>query len=185
MTVAVWTTVSRVTGMARVIVIGAVLGPTFFGNAYQLTNVLPNLVFYGFLAGSLLSSLLVPALVFVFFRIHHHYKDVAEALSLENASRFRIASEEVVTLLLVDGVHLGTLEMVDFAKALGNPWHAIHVGVNPQKSEVTQKKWDQYVSDGYVVRDGNRIELTMQGLLRADGLLPPFFEPEFRGVRYT
>ena len=63
MTVAVWTTVSRVTGMARVIVIGAVLGPTFFGNAYQLTNVLPNLVFYGFLAGSLLSSLLVPALV--------------------------------------------------------------------------------------------------------------------------
>ncbi len=63
MTVAIWTTVSRVTGMARVIVIGAVLGPTFFGNAYQLTNVLPNLLFYGFLAGSLLSSLLVPALV--------------------------------------------------------------------------------------------------------------------------
>lgn len=63
MTVAVWTMVSRVTGVARVIVIGAVLGPTYFGNSYQLTNVLPNLVFYGFLAGSLLSSLLVPALV--------------------------------------------------------------------------------------------------------------------------
>jgi putative peptidoglycan lipid II flippase len=63
MTVAVWTMVSRVTGVARVIVIGAVLGPTYFGNSYQLTNVLPNLVFYGFLAGSLLSSLLVPALI--------------------------------------------------------------------------------------------------------------------------
>jgi putative peptidoglycan lipid II flippase len=63
MTVAVWTMVSRVTGVARVIVIGAVLGPTYFGNSYQLTNVLPNLVFYGFLAGSLMSSLLVPALV--------------------------------------------------------------------------------------------------------------------------
>lgn len=48
-----------------------------------------------------------------------------------------------------------------------------------------QEVWDQYVSDGYVVRDGDRIELTMEGLLRADGLLPPFFEPEFRGVRYT
>lgn len=48
-----------------------------------------------------------------------------------------------------------------------------------------QDVWDQYVGDGYVVRDGNRIELTMEGLLRADGLLPPFFEPEFRGVRYT
>ncbi len=63
MTVAGWTMVSRATGLVRVIVVGAVLGPTFFGNSYQLTNVLPNLVFYGFLAGSLLSSLLVPALV--------------------------------------------------------------------------------------------------------------------------
>jgi oxygen-independent coproporphyrinogen-3 oxidase len=48
-----------------------------------------------------------------------------------------------------------------------------------------QEVWEQYVSDGYVIRDGDRIELTMEGLLRADGLLPPFFEPEFRGVRYT
>jgi oxygen-independent coproporphyrinogen III oxidase len=45
--------------------------------------------------------------------------------------------------------------------------------------------WQQYVNEGYVTRNGNRIELTMQGLLRADGLLPPFFEPEHQGVRYT
>ncbi len=62
-TVAAWTIVSRVTGLARFAVIGAVLGPTFFGNTYQFTNSLPNLVYYGFLAGSLFSSLLVPALV--------------------------------------------------------------------------------------------------------------------------
>ena len=62
-TVAGWTVVSRVTGVIRFAVIGAVLGPTFFGNTYQFTNSLPNLVYYGFLAGSLFSSLLVPALV--------------------------------------------------------------------------------------------------------------------------
>lgn len=62
-TVAAWTIVSRVTGVAKFICIGAVLGPTFFGNTYQFTNSLPNLVYYGFLAGSLFSSLLVPALV--------------------------------------------------------------------------------------------------------------------------
>ncbi len=48
-----------------------------------------------------------------------------------------------------------------------------------------QDVWEQYVEDGYAKCDGNRILLTMQGLLRADGLLPPFFEPEHRGVRYT
>src|SRR5438093_7692196 len=63
MTVAAWTIVSRVTGVIKFAVIGAVLGPTFFGNTYQFTNSLPNLVFYGLLAGSLFSSLLVPALV--------------------------------------------------------------------------------------------------------------------------
>jgi putative peptidoglycan lipid II flippase len=62
-TVAGWTVISRVTGVAKFICIGAVLGPTFFGNTYQFTNSLPNLVYYGFLAGSLFSSLLVPALV--------------------------------------------------------------------------------------------------------------------------
>src|SRR5437773_1430802 len=62
-TVAAWTIVSRGTGVVKFAVIGAVLGPTFFGNTYQFTNSLPNLVFYGLLAGSLFSSLLVPALV--------------------------------------------------------------------------------------------------------------------------
>jgi murein biosynthesis integral membrane protein MurJ len=62
-TVAVWTLVSRITGLLRFAVVGAVLGPTFFGNTYQFTNSLPNLVYYGFLAGSLFPSLLVPALV--------------------------------------------------------------------------------------------------------------------------
>jgi len=63
MAVAAWTVVSRVTGVAKFVAIGAVLGPTFFGNTYQFTNSLPNLVYYGFLAGSMFSSLLVPALV--------------------------------------------------------------------------------------------------------------------------
>jgi len=61
--VAAWTLISRISGVAKVAAIGAVLGPTFFGNTYQFTNSLPNLVYYGFLAGSMFSSLLVPALV--------------------------------------------------------------------------------------------------------------------------
>jgi putative peptidoglycan lipid II flippase len=57
------TAVSRLTGLVRVVMVGAILGPTTFGDTFQLTNSLPNLVYYGFLAGSLFSSLLVPALV--------------------------------------------------------------------------------------------------------------------------
>ncbi len=61
--VAGWTLLSRLTGVLRVAAIGAVLGPTLLGNTFQFTNSLPNLVYYGFLGGSLFSSLLVPSLV--------------------------------------------------------------------------------------------------------------------------
>lgn len=57
-----WTMVSRVSGFARAAVIAAVLGPTYLGNTFQATNYVPNIVFE-FLTGSLLVTLLVPALV--------------------------------------------------------------------------------------------------------------------------
>jgi putative peptidoglycan lipid II flippase len=59
---AFWVVVSRVTGLGKVAAIGAVLGPTYLGNTFQATNLLPNLM-YGLLTGSLLASLLVPPLV--------------------------------------------------------------------------------------------------------------------------
>jgi oxygen-independent coproporphyrinogen-3 oxidase len=45
--------------------------------------------------------------------------------------------------------------------------------------------WEEYESAGWLTMRGERIELTRDGLLRADGLLPAFFEPEYRGIRYT
>ena len=89
--------------------------------------------------------------MFIFFRIHHHYKDVAQALSLENAAVKEIVTDKVITMLLVDGVHKGTLQMVKFAKSLGAPWHAVHVGVNQEKAATTQAKWDRYVGEGNLV----------------------------------
>ena len=63
MVVAALTSTSRVSGVVRILAVGAVLGPTHLGDAYQVTNTLPNLVWYGFLAGSLVPALLVPVLM--------------------------------------------------------------------------------------------------------------------------
>lgn len=45
--------------------------------------------------------------------------------------------------------------------------------------------WQSHVDDGYLTIDGDRVNLTRQGLLHADAMLPPFFEPQHQGVRYT
>jgi peptidoglycan biosynthesis protein MviN/MurJ (putative lipid II flippase) len=60
-TVAAWTLISRITGLLRVVVIGAVLGPTFFANAFLSANTVPNLLFAA-MAGPVLALVLVPAL---------------------------------------------------------------------------------------------------------------------------
>jgi oxygen-independent coproporphyrinogen-3 oxidase len=54
-----------------------------------------------------------------------------------------------------------------------------------------QTEWEELVGEEFVEldRDENgdvrQIRLTMDGLLRVDGLLPRFFEEQLRGVRYT
>jgi amino acid transporter len=107
-----------------------------------------------FASGAWFILLLVPSLVFIFFRIHHHYKDVAQALSLGGAQydpRIELQTDKVITMLLVDGVHKGTVQMVKFAKSMGNPWHAVHVGVNQEKVRAAQEKWDKYIGEGQLV----------------------------------
>jgi oxygen-independent coproporphyrinogen-3 oxidase len=51
--------------------------------------------------------------------------------------------------------------------------------------EEWRDEWRSHQGDGMLSIAGDRIELTRQGLLHADGLLSAFFEPEHRGVRYT
>ncbi len=46
-------------------------------------------------------------------------------------------------------------------------------------------EWNQYVEAGFVTIAEDEIRLTREGLLRADALLPAFFESEHQGVRYT
>lgn len=58
-TVAVWTLLSRVTGLLRVLVIGALLGPTYFANLFQAGYLLPNTVF-AVVAGPVLGMVVVP-----------------------------------------------------------------------------------------------------------------------------
>jgi oxygen-independent coproporphyrinogen-3 oxidase len=54
-----------------------------------------------------------------------------------------------------------------------------------------ESQWNAYASEGYVVLPPDSksadamIRLTTDGLLCVDGLLPAFFEPQFRNIRYT
>jgi hypothetical protein len=103
-----------------------------------------------FSQGAWFVALLIPCLVFVFFRIHYHYREVAQLLSL-SGKKWKWHVGPVLSLLLVEDVHAGTLRMVEYAKSLNCPWKAIHIAVNPDKVEVVQQKWAQRVDEGELV----------------------------------
>ncbi len=102
-----------------------------------------------FTHGAWFIVVLIPVLVLVFFRIHHHYKDVARSLSRE--SSVALQTQPVRTVILVDNVHAETVRMVNFAKSLGHPWQAIHVGISPEKAQVIQNKWQERIGEGELV----------------------------------
>jgi len=102
-----------------------------------------------FTSGAWVVVIIIPTLVFIFFRIHRHYKDVAINLSRESTEKVR--TQPVCTVILVDNVHAETVHMVNFAKSLGHPWTAIHVGINPDKAADAQAKWQKRIGEGELI----------------------------------
>ena len=53
----------------------------------------------------------------------------------------------VKTLVMVDDVHIGTINTINFAKSLGAPWTAVHVAIDPEKAERVKRLWAERIGD--------------------------------------
>ncbi len=103
-----------------------------------------------------------------------HYLSSLESGRLPLGRAYTPTPHQSLIRELILLLKLGYVSISRFEKKFGvNIWDAY------------EEVWNQYIEDGLAKRNGDRIELTMNGLLRVDGLLPPFFEPEHQGVRYT
>lgn len=117
-----------------------------------------------FTSGAWFIVVLIPILVFCFFQIHYHYKKVAALLS-GVGKRPKQFSGPVSSLILVDDVHAGTLRLVNYAEALGVPWKALHIEINPAKSAIVRKKWQERVVDVLGERELVIVELPYRQLI--------------------
>lgn len=90
--------------------------------------------------GAWIVIFLTPTLIFIFFRIHAHYKRLAKQLSLENHQP-RVPSLRHRVILPIGGVHQGTLEALHYARMLSHDLTAVHVSVEPTETERIKDKW--------------------------------------------
>jgi len=102
------------------------------------------------------------------------YQETLEAGELPLGRGLAVTEDQLLIRQLILLLKRGYLSFKDldtkFNTDVGSRWQAT---------------WDDYVQQGLMERSDDGVRLTREGLLRVDSLLPAFFEPQHRGVRYT
>lgn len=101
-----------------------------------------------FTSGAWFVLLLTPFLVLLFSLIHTHYQKIAKKLSLRDGEKAGSQINRHRIILLVSGVHQGSIKALRYARTISDDITAVHVAVDPQESEKVQKGWLEW-GDGY------------------------------------
>mgnify|MGYP000172315763 CR=1 FL=1 len=95
-----------------------------------------------FVHGAWIICLVLPALVLVSRAIRRHYDHVASRLSLGQSLSVR--RKRNLTLLLAGGMHRGTLEALEYVRALGGEARAVHVEIGGEPNPRIKQLWQQW-----------------------------------------
>jgi amino acid transporter len=94
-----------------------------------------------FTEGAWVVLILTPVLVKIFFTIHHHYKDLAGQLTLDDFQGLPARQTRHRVFMPISGIHQGTLEALHYAKLLSDDVTAVHISIDVAETEKVQKKW--------------------------------------------
>lgn len=94
-----------------------------------------------FSEGAWIVLIVIPILVFLFFTIHRHYKDLAAHLTLDKFKGLPARQTRHRVIVPVSGVHQGTLEALRYARLLSDDVTAVHISIDQAETEKVQKKW--------------------------------------------
>lgn len=97
-----------------------------------------------FFDGAWIILILIPVLVSIFFAIHHHYKNLAKKLSLDNFGAIPPHTTRHRIIMPISGVHQGTLAALRYARMLSDDITAVHVSIDPTDSEKIKRKWEMW-----------------------------------------
>lgn len=97
-----------------------------------------------FLEGAWAVILLIPILVTVLLKIHRHYAEVAEQLSLVDAPR-PAAVRRHTAIVLISGVHRGVMPALQYALSIApDNVTAVYVDLDTAATEKMKLKWKEW-----------------------------------------
>ena len=148
--------------------------------------------FSKFLEGAWLTVLLIPSLVFIFYKIHHHYREVVEELSLRGLPPSLKPTPPVRVVIPISGVHRGMIDTVGFAQAISSSVTAVYVELEAGAGEAVRETWQRWWPDVPLVIVPSPYRSIIQPLINFldetdrqhnDGHLATVILPEFIPVK--
>jgi hypothetical protein len=95
-----------------------------------------------FTSGAWIVVIAIPIIVLIFRRISNHYKSVAKQLSLTDYRPAQGIRHHV--LVLAPDIHRGVIPALQFARSISEDARAVHVAINPERTERVQQRWRLY-----------------------------------------
>jgi amino acid transporter len=100
-----------------------------------------------FVHGAWFTLLLIPALVWMFQRIHAHFLEVGRELSLVGLPPSLRPVPGMRLVVPVSGVHRGTIEAINFARSFSAHITAVYIEVEPDSGHRVRNAWQEWFPD--------------------------------------
>jgi hypothetical protein len=103
--------------------------------------VLSIFILTKFVHGAWIVVIVIPLLVLLFWAIHRHYTDVERQLTPAVIAPLVCPHNTVV--ILIEWVHRGVMQALEYAQCLSKYVHAVHVEIDPAETAQVERDWEQ------------------------------------------
>jgi amino acid transporter len=115
--------------------------------ALATMTTLVVVIFSKFLDGAWITVLLIPLIVLVFRKIHAHYQQIREQLSLKGLPPSLKPLQAARVVIPISGVHRGMFNAVNFARSISDDVTAVYVELEPGAGEKARLEWESWWPD--------------------------------------
>ncbi len=100
-----------------------------------------------FMHGAWITMLLIPLIVFVFYKIQEHYQEVRRELTLRGLPPSLKPAPRLRLVIPISGVHRGTIEAVSYARTISDKINAVYIELEPGRGEEVRREWQLWFPD--------------------------------------
>ncbi|MED1203627.1 APC family permease [Heyndrickxia acidicola] len=118
-----------------------------------------------FTSGAWIVLLIIPILIFLSLKVYRHYEEVTNELKID-IHTIHPEESQVISLVLVSGVHHLVNTTLSFAKGISDHPIAIYVGFDDQSIERMEAEWKEWGSPCRLVTIKSRYRSVLQPLTR-------------------